>query len=139
MLKRLLSEDLLNNEKISCDICETVAERFLPKKKWVSWAERKSVPKEPGLYIISNEDKIVYIGETSNIHERLTHHENDNGSALKDKIQDHTGYDPVTYLKSCKLKVIPVKFGRLEIEKFLIRKYNPIFNNYKLRRRYNKD
>ena len=134
----LIDVSLLNNEEVLYNICETVDLVYLPQQSWMLWTERKSVPKEPGIYILSNDGEIVYIGETSNIYDRLTHHENGNGSALKEKIQDYTSLNPIDYLNNCMLKVLPIKFGRLEIEKHLIRKYNPIFNNYKLRKRYNK-
>lgn len=103
-----------------------------------SWSEFRDTPDVAGIYAIKNNDKIVYIGETRSIHSRLTHHYNRNGSALKDKIEEHSGIDADTYLQNCTFKCFPVKLGRIELEEVLIKTYDPIFNNYKLRKRYKK-
>lgn len=132
----ILSKKLLSSKEILHDIYNIVEAQIIPDQCWLPWAERKLVPKDPGIYIISKNDEIIYIGETSNIYERLTHHKNGNGSALKDKIQDYTNCNPDKYLQDCKIKFLPITLGRIEIERYLINKYNPVFNNYKLRKRY---
>ena len=123
-------ETVMNDGIFSKDYCKYI-DGLIPETEELSWADRKSSPKEAGIYLIYKDGELVYIGETSNIYDRLTHHENGNGSALKEKIENYTGIEPTSYLMSCTLKTIPIKLGRLEVEKYLISRYNPIYNNYK--------
>ena len=118
--------------------CCNYVDGLIPETKSITWNERKTVTRESGLYFIFNKD-LVYIGETSNLHNRISSHEKGNASKLRSKIQDYTKQDPELYLEKCTLKTIPIKLGRLEIEKYLIKKYNPVFNNYKLRKRKKHD
>ena len=127
---------LLEDETVLKGYCEYIDHEVIPELKMYPWSHRKSSPKDAGIYLIYKDDELVYVGETSNIYDRLTHHENGNGSALKEKIHDYSGVEPYEYLQGCLLRTFVVKLGRLEVEKYLIDKYNPVFNNYKLRKRY---
>ena len=130
-------KQIINTDKALQDVCNYV-DNVITQTSGITWDERKTITKEPGLYLIYNND-LVYIGETSNIHNRLSSHEKGNASQLRNKISDYTNTNPIEYLSNCTIKTIPIKLGRLEIERYLIKKYNPIFNNYKLRKRYNKE
>lgn len=100
------------------------------------WSNFRQAPKLAGIYAIKKDNKIIYIGETSNIYDRLIHHNNRNGSKLKEKIEDFSDESAEEYLKNCFYKCIPVNLGRIEFEKFLITLYKPLFNNYNLRKKY---
>ena len=118
--------------------CTYIEQELLDQKQY-EWLSYKKFPKQSGIYVIRDiAGQIVYIGETSNIHDRLTHHQNANGSALKNKIADFTQANPNSYLYECTIACLPMLLGRAEVEKYLIDKYDPIFNNYNLRKRNDK-
>ena len=88
-----------------------------------------SAPKIPGVYALVHNGKIVYIGESKNLADRVSHHLHRNGSRLLDKIslvESNTD----KYLEECTMKFLGVNFGRLELEEYLIEKYKPQFNNF---------
>lgn len=89
----------------------------------------KSLPKVNGVYALYHNEEIVYIGESKNIRDRLTHHYKQNGSGLLKTIAQEE--DINTYMSECTIKILPIKIGRSEIEEYLIHKLNPRFNNYK--------
>jgi len=133
-----LCEQIAENETVLKEYCEYV-NNLLQENPVCIWNEYKNSPKKSGIYVIRHNDTIIYIGETGCIHDRLVHHKNGNGSALKKKISDYFITEiPEDYLKSCTIQYIPLLLGRAEVEKFLIDKYNPVFNNYNLRKRYRK-
>lgn len=108
-----------------------------------------------GLYIVKDKsDKIIYIGESSNIGERIKTH---SGRTYFSALRRHIGTDilgfelqeikekkryfseiedrKVTeFLKTCKVTLFPVTLGRYEFEEYLIKKYRPLLN-----RKDNKD
>ena len=108
-----------------------------------------------GLYLVKDKtDKLIYIGESSDVGERIsTHSGRTYFSALRRhigteilgfKLQERNGKEryfsdiedqKVTdFLKSCKAIIFPVAFGRYELEEFLIQKHRPLLN-----RKDNKD
>lgn len=136
ILSPILCERISTNQEIFNDYCEYI-DSLLSINTIYPWTEYKNSPKQSGIYVLRYNDAIVYIGETSNIHNRLVHHKNGNGSALKTKIADSLVTElPEDYLQKCTIQYIPMLLGRTEIEKYLIDKYNPVFNNYNLRKRY---
>ncbi len=104
-----------------------------------------------GIYMVFNNDQIIYIGETSSLIERYKTH---SGTTYFSALRRHIGktllkFDFVQikvknkknrefledddkqvteYLKSCKVKFLPVNIGRYELEEFLIRKHHPVLN-----------
>lgn len=99
----------------------------------------KGAPKVPGVYALVHKGEIVYIGESKNLADRVSHHLHKNGSCLLDKISS-TVRNTDEYLEQCSMKFLEVNFGRLELEEFLIEKYKPLFNNFyrrKLKKRKN--
>ena len=130
------------------------AEQEVLKRKFNLWFDC-NVEKEAGLYIVRNKlDKLIYIGESSNIYDRFnTHSKTTYFSALrrhigteilnfelherngKKKYFEISEDKKVTdFLKSCKAIFYPTHFGRYELEEFLIKKHRPLLN-----RKDNKD
>ena len=109
------------------------------------------VPDNKGIYMVFNNDQIIYIGETSNLIERYNTH---SGTTYFSALRRHIGKtllkfnfvqikvknkknrefledddkQVTEYLKSCKVKFLPVNIGRYELEEFLIRKHHPVLN-----------
>lgn len=101
-----------------------------------------------GLYIVKDKTKIIYIGESSDICERLTTHSSKTYfSALRRHVAtDILGYTLqeqngkkkylteiedkriTEYLKGTTAMFHPVNFGRYELEEFLITKHRPLLN-----------
>lgn len=123
-------------------------ESKIVSSQFTSWFETTIID-SAGLYLVKDKSgSLIYIGESSDIGERLTTHSNlTYFSALRRHIgTDIFGFDlqeikgkkryfsdtedrKVTeFLKSCKVTVFPVAFGRFEIEEYLIKRYKPLLN-----------
>lgn len=123
----------------------------LDPAKWFS----ATVPAKPGIYHVEHPSHgLIYIGESSNIHERYTTHStNTRFSALRRHIgenilgfelqtkngkrmyfADNQDEHVTTFLRNCMVRVMPVALGRYELEEHLIKKYRPLLN-----RKDNKD
>lgn len=121
---------------------------------FVPWSTTKIIS-EAGLYLVKDKtDKLIYIGESSNIGERIkTHCGRTYFSALRRhigteilgyKLQEIKGKkryfseiedkNVSAFLNTCKATIFPVNFGRYELEEYLIKKYKPLLN-----RKDNKD
>ncbi len=124
------------------------------KSAFTPWFETKIIS-SAGLYLVKDKtDKLIYIGESSNIGERIKTH---SGRTYFSALRRHIGTDilgfnlqeikgkkryfsetedkKVTdFLKNCKSTVFPVAFGRYELEEYLIKKHRPLLN-----RKDNKD
>lgn len=124
------------------------AENNIMNLKFVPWNDNPVV-NTAGIYIIKDKlDTIIYIGESSNVYERISVHSNRTYfSALRRHIgTDILGYtllenkgrtryfSPIEdnkitgFLKSCKVISVPICFGRFELEEYLIRKYRLMLN-----------
>lgn len=108
-----------------------------------------------GLYLVRDKsDKLMYIGESSDVGERITTH---SGRTYFSALRRHIGTEILGYelkeinkkkryftdledkkvtdfLRTCKSTVFPVNFGRYELEEYLIKKHRPLLN-----RKDNKD
>lgn len=122
-------------------------EGILFNEKYLSWFNC-SPKSTAGLYVVSDNKRIIYIGESSNISERhMTHSSRTYFSALrrsvatdllkyelkerngKKKYLTDTEEKMVTeYLNSTTAIFLPVSFGRYELEEHLIKKYRPLLN-----------
>ncbi len=124
------------------------AENKIMKLNFVPWHDF-ICEKTAGVYIVKDKsDNIIYIGESSNLEERIFVHANRTYfSALRRHIgTDLLGYsllelkgkkryfspfedDKITeFLNSCRAIALPISFGRFELEEYLIRKYRPLLN-----------
>lgn len=124
------------------------AEQEILKGKFNLWFDC-IVENVPGLYIVRNKlDKLIYIGESSDIYERFnTHSKTTYFSALRRHIgteilnfelHERNGKKKyfeiiedkkiTEFLKSCKATFYPTLFGRYEFEEFLIKKHRPLLN-----------
>lgn len=130
------------------------AEQEILKGKFSLWFDCKS-ESIAGLYIVRNKlDKLIYIGESSDICER---HKTHSSTTYFSALRRHIGTDILNFelternrkkkyfevsedkkvtefLKSCKASFYPTNFGRYELEEFLIKKHRPLLN-----RKDNKD
>jgi predicted GIY-YIG superfamily endonuclease len=118
------------------------------KSTFTPWFDTKAFSLA-GLYLVKDEsDKLIYIGESSKIGERIkTHSRRTYFSALrrhigteilgfnlqeikgKKRYFSETEDGKVTeFLKTCKVKLFPVAFGRYELEEYLIKKHRPLLN-----------
>lgn len=118
------------------------------KSTFTPWFNTKTVSLA-GLYLVKDKsDKLIYIGESSDIGERIKTH---SGRTYFSALRRHIGTDilgfklkeikgkkryfsemedrKVTeFLKTCKVKLFPVAFGRYELEEYLIKKHRPLLN-----------
>lgn len=92
----------------------------------------KDLKDVPGVYVISSEGKIIYVGQTKKLRDRLYKHhlKRTPTSSLRKNILRVLGteYCVNNYLKYCTFQYIPINLGRIELEEYLIAKYRPIFN-----------
>lgn len=108
-----------------------------------------------GLYLVKDKsDKLIYIGESSDLGERITTH---SGRTYFSALRRHVGTEILGYqlkeinkkkryfsdiedkkvtdfLRSCQATVFPINIGRYELEEYLIKKHRPLLN-----RKDNKD
>ena len=118
------------------------------------WFELTTIS-NAGLYLVKDKsDKLIYIGESSDVGERITTH---SGRTYFSALRRHIGTEIFGYklkeinkkkryfsdledkkvtdfLRSCQATVFPVNFGRYEIEEYLIKRHRPLLN-----RKDNKD
>ncbi|MCB0541330.1 MAG: GIY-YIG nuclease family protein [Bacteroidetes bacterium] len=114
-------------------------------KKWFDLATISNA----GLYLVKDKsDKLIYVGESSNVGERITTH---SGRTYFSALRRHIGTEILGYelkeinkkkryfsdiedknvtefLRNCKATIFPVNFGRYELEEHLIKKHRPLLN-----------
>lgn len=102
-----------------------------------------------GIYLVKDKSqRIIYIGESSDVRERiLTHSGRTYFSALRRHIgteilgfklqeinkkkryfSENEDKNITDYLRGCMAKIASVRFGRYELEEYLIKKHRPILN-----------
>lgn len=117
----------------------------IPFHKWGSI----DIVSSPGVYLVENESgEIIYVGEGSDLKERIsTHSKTTYFSALRRHIgteilnyelkekkgkkkyfNDPEDSEVTKFLETCKVLIFPVKLGRYELEKYLIKNIHPLLN-----------
>ncbi len=115
-------DELQNREKI---LCTDENLKHLKKEK------------TNGVYVLYNaNDELIYAGESKNIFDRIyNHHRRGNGSELLNKIKEYNEFKSIneakSYFSTCYIQYIEVKYGRSELEEYIIQIKDPPFNNYK--------
>jgi len=149
MKKYYLEDEILNEVFYKAEI-ELLNSKKLKFKKSKEWRD-DNIPNEAGIYaIFNNKNEILYIGESGNINARMdeinrtVNHsfrkqlgaEMFDGIKSKKKFNDSIEEELDKYFKNnIYLSFLPVNFGRLEIETFLIDKYQDrIYNSEKKRK-----
>lgn len=114
---------------------------------------KNNVSTKAGVYVFFEENKIVYIGEIKSLRSRMGDIKRTVNHTLRRKIGEILFNKIEGFIKAsskrkfpehieklineymCKLKVVilPIQFGRCEVEEYLINKYEPIFNSKSLR------
>jgi len=110
----------------------------------------KDFSNSPGVYIFFENDKVVYVGETTSIKERMRDILDTRHHTLRRKIGAFNFSDIPEYkkansktkfpsiiedlvsnwmVKKMKLSFIEVRLGRKELEDLIIKKYNPKYNS----------
>lgn len=123
-------------------------EKELIKSKCNKWALTKA-NYEAGIYWIEHKKYgVIYIGESSNVYERLkTHSKRTYFSALRRNLgeivlnfelqikngrkryfSEKEDLKLTSFLNSCIIKTMPISFGRFELEEYLIKKHKPLLN-----------
>lgn len=119
-------------------------------KKCKNW-RNENVPDEAGIYaIFENENELIYIGESGNLKDRMNEinrtvnhsfrkqfgHLRYNGIKSRKKFTDDVELLLDEYFaNNLYVSFLPINFGRLEIETYLIDKYQEkIFNSVKKRK-----
>lgn len=113
-------------------------------QKWLS----TNPPSVAGIYVVKSNDKIIYIGESSDINERYTTHSSTTyfsalrrhigTEILKYELKEKNGKkryftdsednEVTQFLRGTKIAFCAVSFGRYELEEYLIKKYKPLLN-----------
>ena len=133
----LAEKALFNSEKI----------KFIKSLKW----RRDNVPSEAGIYaIFDTNDRLIYIGESGNLRKRMS----EISRTVNHTFRKQIGFVYFSGIKSSKkyddiieskldlyfeenifISFLPVNFGRLEIETYLVsRNQNTILNSIKKRK-----
>lgn len=123
-------------------------EAELFKTNFSAWFDMP-ITSNAGLYMVKDKsDRLIYIGESSDIGERITTH---SGRTYFSALRRHIGTEilgfelkeinhkkryfsdaedkKVTeFIKGCKAKTFAVSLGRYELEEFLIKKHRPLLN-----------
>src|SRR5690606_30681874 len=111
----------------------------------------------PGIYVVRNrENKVVYVGETSNLQERMNDLKDTRHHTLRRAVGHAEFSEKPNFHKATSKKKFPVnieemvteffkdnlsltycatKIGRKEFEEYLVRKYEPKYNSSIGRRR----
>ena len=130
-------KELLNSNRL----------KFKKSKDW----RNENIPNEPGIYAIFNEkDELMYIGESGNINARMDEINRTvnhsfrkqlgakmfGGIKSKKKFKDNVEKELNEYFdKYIYLSFLPVNWGRLEIETYLIDKHqDKLYNSEKKRK-----
>jgi len=113
-------------------------------KDWI-----KTIPSKAGIYAIFEEDKLVYVGETGNIRERMSDMRHTYNHQLRVNIGVYNfsnipGYEPANSKTKFPdhiekmlnrwiedkftVSVLPLKLGRKELEENIIEEYKPKYN-----------
>ena len=97
---------------------------------------------------IYKDGKIVYVGETGSIQDRMNNMRNTTNHTVRrsvgaehfcnvpgyakassrEKFPVHIEEMVIEYLGGMEVKALPISFGRKEIEEHLVDKYSPIYN-----------
>ena len=109
----------------------------------VEWTEENlmNLPKINGVYAIyHNSGKLLYVGESKNIYDRIyRHHRTGEASELTKKMcllyKFKTEKELSQYLSECYIKYVELAYGRSELEEYLIDKYAPVFNKFRVKLR----
>jgi len=133
-------------------ILQEYDQRFLDKKNremfQLNTQWNKGVSSQSGVYAFFDKDKIIYIGETGSLKGRMSdvrrtvNHtlrrtignrlflniKGFNKATSKNKFPEHIEILINEYMEKLHVAIIPIPFGRAEIEEYLIEKYNPAFN-----------
>jgi hypothetical protein len=110
----------------------------------------KQFPKEAGVYIISENDTICYVGETGSIRARMNNLRNTQNHVLRrnignkkftatpgfQKATSHRKFNPEIESKlnnwikrNLKVSTLVVDLGRKELEEYLFEKHKPKYNS----------
>lgn len=111
----------------------------LPMFKSDSWVEDNNIPSEPGVYVIwdtsSGKEKKVYVGESSSLKSRMRNigrTKNHTFRRMVKKALNITSDDETALSKEMSkrylVSFIKVKFGRAELEEFLVKLWPEVWN-----------
>jgi hypothetical protein len=139
---RILSEIEISEIVINCETKLNSDQRipFSFDKKWTN-----NFPKEAGIYAIFLKGKLIYIGESANLKERMKEVKRTYNHTFRRKLGVFLYSDAKVikgkfsaeielelnkiYLKDLEFKYIEVNFGRIEIESRLIQKNEDLLNS----------
>lgn len=141
----------MNDQDVKIEL-ERIEEELLNEESWQSvvltrsWAKTQS--QNAGVYILIENQKIVYVGETGKISERLTdmldsRHHTVRRSIGEKYFSEESGYEKATskkkfpveienlvenHLRKFKISMLPINFGRKEFEEYIFEKHTPSLN-----------
>lgn len=151
----MIAQDELNllHQRVKAQLSNCDRVQIYGTSKWSS-----KVPKLPGIYVVWNQDNIiVYVGETSNLQERMNDLIDTRHHTLRRAI-GHMEFskEPDFQKANSKVKFPPrieemiteffknnlsltycaTKIGRKEFEEYLVKKYKPKYNSSLGRRHF---
>jgi GIY-YIG catalytic domain-containing protein len=139
------SKKLLNSNQQSCQLT-------------LEW--KKTFNDGPGVYVIEIDNEVVYVGETSNLQERMNDLRNTKNHTVRrnlgnDLFKRHKGYFKATSKKSfvesiekklvnymikhLKIRTLPLDLGRKELEEYIMDTYGKPMYNIRATKRLNRN
>lgn len=122
--------------------------KFSQYNSWIN-----DVSEEAGIYVFFNSSDLVYVGQSGLLKGRMRdvrrtvnhtlrraigrelfyHEKGFEKATSKNKFPDHIEVMVDEYMQKLDIRILPVPFGRAEIEEYIVDKYSPLFNTKRKR------
>lgn len=146
-LTKLIS--IINPEQYLQELTEILENKDRIKYQHIrQWAKLHQIPNSEGVYAVYNDNKLCYVGETACLYKRMNDMFDSRNHTIRRTIAQkefstkegyikptsHNKADEQTessineFMEKLEIAYIEVKLGRTELEEFIMRKYDPIYN-----------
>lgn len=140
---------IINPEQYLQELTEILENKDRIKYQHIrQWAKLHQIPNSEGVYAVYNDNKLCYVGETACLYKRMNDMFDSRNHTIRRTIAQkefsakeeyikptsHNKADEQTessineFMEKLEIAYIEVKLGRTELEEFIMRKYDPIYN-----------
>lgn len=140
---------IINPEQYLQELTEILENKNRIKYQHIrQWAKLHQIPNSEGVYAVYNDNKLCYVGETACLYKRMNDMFDSRNHTIRRTIAQkefsakegyikptsHNKADEQTessineFMEKLEIAYIEVKLGRTELEEFIMRKYDPIYN-----------